>query len=290
MRKILLLLFLVVLSFTLIACGGGKDTDNGQKAAEPAAGTDSKPAAEASANAPSASKPASAIYQEPGAELSEFTAAIVSSEETFDGPLNSSDKVPMDAQMDRVTPNLALITPPQYDLLSMEDEAREEGKLMISGYDGIREKSGNIIKFSGKYVYQEDSQFGTNKKGDVVTEQGSLDTNSNTFIYESKLERGGQILDRTVYEGVILPDGTYLIQYICASQSSSDPSAIDCTAVFKRYNSNEYTAILANSDKGIDFTYDSLAGKGDVKAEDMAKAFSIKGKIIVSGGNVSYEK
>jgi hypothetical protein len=170
----------------------------------------------------------------------------------------------------------------------MEDLPKEEGDLMLYGYPGVREKSGDEIKFSGEKKYTEDAQ--SYKAGDVFSEKGSLNTSTNTLLYESKTERAGSIIDRMVLEVVILKDGTYLLQYREFFQSEREGEPSNVNAVFKRFNKNEYSAITADMQGNADFIYDSIAGRGDMQAEAMAKDCNITGKFAVTGGNASFAK
>lgn len=174
-----------------------------------------------------------------------------------------------------------------YDILSVEDLPKEEGKLMLSGMDAVRERNGKEIKFSAGRTFTEET--GTYKSGDKISEKGSLDMQTNTLTIEQKIESGGKTVNRTVFESVVLKDGTCLIQYLNAV-NSMDGSRVSTNAVFKHYNKGEYTAVVANFDGKIDFTYDSIAGKGDIQPEDMAKNYKVTGKFTVKGGKVEFAK
>jgi len=190
------------------------------------------------------------------------------------------------AQLALVMPSAALAFLGEYDLLSTGNLPKKEGTLMLSGYHGIREKNGNVIKITGSIEYTEDT--GMNKKGDKITEQGSLDLSTNSLTYEKKLERDGKISSRIVIESVILKNGTYLLQYF--NTDASMPGGASGEATFKRYDSSGYSALVASFDKGVDFKYDSIIGKGDVQPDSMAAGYSVKGRFTVKGGKVEMAK
>lgn len=232
------------------------------------------------------------IYKTPGDELSEYVSYITAAESPFTKAIEDvSGDADMDilaAQMTLAAPELSLSFLGMYDLLSLEDTARKEGTLALSGYQGVREKKGDEITFTGSKEYTEDSSM--NKKGDKVTEQGTLNTSKNTLMYEYKLERGGKVISRTIIETAVLEDGTCLLQYM-SSNVNSDGSVLPVgNAAFKRYNGSEYTALAAGFDSGADFKYDSIIGKGDVQADTMAAKYTIKGRFTVKDGKAEIAK
>ena len=105
------------------------------------------------------------------------------SEKVFDDIISSGrtdDMVELDASISKSLPGLELLSLPQYDMLPGEDLPKKEGEMMLSGYEGVREKSGDEIKFSASYTAKEDSNI--DKKGDKYSEKGSLNTKTNTLI------------------------------------------------------------------------------------------------------------
>jgi hypothetical protein len=177
---------------------------------------------------------------------------------------------------------------PQYDMLAGEDLSRKEGTLMLSGNQGIREKSGNEIWFSSQKEYTEDLL--KNKQGDRYSETGTLNMKDNTLTFEAKMERGGKVIERTVFESVILPDGTYLQQFFHVTPSEEKEGALSTTAVFKRMNQKEYSAVTAHFDEKVDFAYDTIIGKGDVSTDTMSSKYEATGKFTVRDGTAAFSK
>jgi hypothetical protein len=183
-------------------------------------------------------------------------------------------------------PELALALLGEYDILTIGDAPKKEGKLMLSGYHGVREKSGSMIKFAADMEYTEDT--GMNKKGDRITEQGSLDMSSNSLIYERKVENGGKLLSRMILESVVQKDGTCILQYFSAGAGLSGNASGE--AVFKRYNSSGYTALVAGMDANTDFKYASIIGKGDIQPDAMAANCTIKARFTAKDGKAEVAK
>ena len=230
------------------------------------------------------------IYVTPGDELTDYLKALTWLEEEYIKTIDESGLSDMDAlgaQMSISIPGLAFLALPMYDVLSVEDLPKEEGKLMLSGMDAVREKKGNEIRFSAGMTYTEEN--GINKKGDKYSEIGILDTKTNFLSGETKIENGGKISSRAAYEAVVLKDGTCIIQYFSVGSSGVDSNAKPF-AVFKRYNKDGYTAIVTDFESETNFTYDSIAGKGDIQPEEMAKKYKVTAKFTVKDGKVEFTK
>lgn len=294
MKKVLIITLIACMVIgTLSACGASSKSaaakvENAAQTEANNSGSSGK--TEASSKTESAGGSSNAIYKESGSELTYFLSALMDPEKAFNDAIGETEITDMDimnAQMARVLPNLELLTLPQYDMLSAEDLPKKEGKLMMAGYDGIREKSGNKIKFSASYTFPEDS--GINKKGDRYAEKGTLDMATNILVMESTTERDGKMISRAVFEAVILEDGTNIVQYLNVGKMMEDYKK-STNAVFKRYNKNEYLAITAEFEGDMDFKYDSIAGKGDLQPEAMAKNYMITRKFTVKDGKVDISK
>ncbi|NTV89213.1 MAG: hypothetical protein HGA22_02445 [Clostridiales bacterium] len=283
-KSLALVLSVILLLGVLTACGQATTGNNPASeaseasAVQPAAAGENKSAAEAGS---------SDIYKTKGSELTDFLNAFTSTEGLFEEPMNAIDSGNSAfAQVDRVSVNMAMLTLPQYDILSTEDLPKEEGTLMLSGFTGVREKSGDVVTFSSKTEYTED-QFNY-KKGDIFNEEGSLNTSTNTLVLEQKRIRDGSVIVRIVLEAVILKNGTYLVQYLNVSASPTEGAEPNTTAVFKRFNQKEYSAVIADMNPDTAFTFKSIAGAGDVKPDDMASGYKITSRFEVRDGKATY--
>lgn len=306
MKKILIIMLLVtMLLFIMTACGGTgstKETGNGDPAANVGpSGADkgedgnNVPADEGGNASDSGSSPAGngagGIYKTSGNELSDFSTSFTETETPYSDSISSLESPSMDTlsvTMAVMMPNLDLAMLAGYDILSVDDLPKEEGKLLLSDLEGVREKSGDKINFSASHTYDEDGNV--NKKGDKVTEKGVLDTSKNELTFEFSTERGGKLINRTVMEAVILKDGTHLMQYFKVAEGYSEGSPATASAVFKRFSKDDYKGISAKFDPNYDFKYDSILGKGDIQPEAMAKNYTIEGTLTVAGGKVDFKK
>lgn len=246
----------------------------------------------ASSKGVSGSGGSDAIYKTAGSELTDYAASFLELQEIFEEALKEGipeeDMDVLRAQMVRTGCDLILATLGPYDVLDLGDEAREEGELMLSGIAAVREKDGNKITFSANHEYTEEN--GLNKAGDIYSEQGTLDISANTLVYESTTQREGKLFSRTVAEAVILDNGVHLFQYFHAAGSSTENKPSTMTAVFKRYNKDEYSAVTAEFEGETDFTYDSIIGKGDIQTDAMAKNYTVNGVFTVKDGKAVFSK
>ena len=300
MRKFIIIALIASMAIvTLSACGiksTGANKDNSVKSNVNNSNSSSNGENKQKVNSPkdgpsSTSGNLGGIYKTAGDELTDFANALQESEEAFDKVIDSGktdDMAELDAFISKSLPGLALISLPQYDMLPGENLPKKEGKMMLSGYEGVREKSGDEIKFSASYTATEDSNI--DKKGDKYSEKGSLNTKTNTLVLESNYDRGGKTITHIVFEAVILKDGTYIIQYLKAANSLKEDASIDTSGVFKRYNKNEYVAVISKFDGKMDFKYDSIVGKGDLQPDTMAKNYKVTGKFTVKDGKSVFSK
>lgn len=291
MKKIIIIALIACMAISILSGCGSKPADaNGDNTVQTEVkNSDSPDNGESSPD--SSSVDPGGIYKTAGSELTDFQDALLNSEKVFEDALGSeeiSSTATLDAQMAIALPNMAILSLSFYDLLSTEDVPKAEGKLALSGFDGVREKSSDEIKFSANHTYTEDTSM--NKVGDKYSEKGSLNTKTNTLVIELISERDGKTTSRTVYEAVILKDGTYIIQYFNAAVSTKEDASVNTTAVFKRFNNNEYVAVTGDFEGKTDFSYDSIAGKGDLQPDAMAKNYSVTGKFTVKDGKAVFSK
>lgn len=94
-----------------------------------------------------------------------------------------------------------------------------------------------------------------------------------TLNCKSSLDRDGEVLDRTEFEAVILPDGTLLFQFFHMEHPELNSTNRGNYAAFKRISSDSYSCIVTEIGSKFDFSYDSIIGKGDMKTEKMAQSY-----------------
>jgi hypothetical protein len=295
MKKVLALIMAAFLIVGLLAgCGTGKSQAGSAQGETAVSGTANSGDAAAGKDTKGVGNSnlgkTGVEYTEGGVELTDYTNALSNAEkpfaDLFEKSLTDPDMDTLSAQMTLAMPELALALLGEYDVLSIGDMPKKEGKLMLSGYHAVREKKGKVIKFTADMEYTEDT--GMNKKGDKITEKGSLDMSTSSLTYERKVENGGNLLSRTIIETVILKDGTCIMQYISTGSGLSENATGE--AVFKRYNSSGYTALVASMDANTGFKYDSVIGKGDIQPDAMAANYTIKTRFTVKDGKAEVTK
>jgi len=296
MRKTISLMLVCLMLVTLFTgCGGKAPAQSSERAAstsEPASSSNAaeNPPAENKAPEPTASDTSDGIYEEPGEELEDFYNAVNSAAGAFEGAANSYDTtdLELDPRGDLLAMTSDIVMMVQYDYIQPGDNAMEVGQ--VAKGDAEREKNGDVITFSRKKVMEEDGFGGTQKKGDIISEGGTLNTSANTLFYEAKTERDGALISRKVAECVILEDGTYLVQTIRKLNPINERATDRGIAWFGRFNNNELEIIKAYFEPDVNFTYDSIAGKADATPESMAEGYKKATKMVVKDGKVEMTK
>lgn len=231
------------------------------------------------------------IYKTPGKEFSDYFEALNNPEKSFDTIITKDEVISSD--MDALEPGMFRLIPVgALASLAGYEELKDgvQGKLPLSGYEATKEKKGNEIIFKASHAYTQGE--GRRQTGDKYRQNGVLNTSTNALSFETVVESEGNPVERIVCESRILPDGTCTFQYLTVSKAAGVRASDKATklAVFKRYDKTSYTAIVATFDSQFDFTYDSILGKNNITAEEMAKKYKINGKFTVKGGKAAFEK
>ncbi|TAH66550.1 MAG: hypothetical protein EWM47_10010 [Anaerolineaceae bacterium] len=223
------------------------------------------------------------ISGEPGSELSDFYTIYENAISTFEGPINdweTDDFFMFDAAMDYLTPSLHFLTMSLYDLL--EIFGNDEGE--------YKEVKGNIIEFGKEYTREEDGFSPADKKGDVYVEKGVLDNSAKTLLFESYSERDGGKLSRAVTEVEFLSDGTFIVQTLRKNALFDDRLEDKGDAYFMVFDSNRLEIIRAKFSPDVNFSYNSIIGKGKITPQDMAQGYTLVRKLTVADGVATVEK
>jgi hypothetical protein len=223
------------------------------------------------------------IYKEPGNELSDFYAAFDDAMGVFERAINhmpeSDDFELFDISFDYLAPCNAILSVGGYDLIHILGS--KEGE--------YREDSGGIITFGKEFTREEDGFGPSAKKGDVVREEGNLDTSSNALVFETSIERSGELIKREVAEVVMHTDGTFIAQ-ILSKPVPQDNVEDKGNAYFVRCGKDDLEIIKARFEPDVNFTYDSILGKGDSTPEDMSQGYEKIRKLTVKNGEAATEK
>lgn len=222
------------------------------------------------------------VMLNPGHEFSDFYSALQDAEQTFNDFFfsyaeaipDSNDSIDfMMAFRDILNTNFWFA-----DFYDRPDEL--SGKLPFKVF---RDTSGGMIT---TYVYDTlTDQYTVAQKGDHMSLFVTLDTKNLTLNCERVLKRGDNYLERAVTEAVMLPDGTILFQRFIVGVDEVYGEHI---AVFKRISGDSYSAVIADIESDYGYTYQSIIGRGDMTAEEMARGYAVKHVFTVENGEVTY--
>lgn len=288
MRRIIsLMLVCFMLVLLLTGCGGGAPAQSSEPAAstsEPASsfsGADNPPFENNAPETPAGNNSGD-IYKELGEELEDFYYFVNDSMGVFERAVNDfeSTDFELNARGDFGALTGAIVSIVQYDYIQARDNAKEVGQ--VAKGDAVREEKGEVITFSRSKTAEEDGFGGNQKKGDIMTESGTLDMSANTLVFESKTEREGAVISRTVSEVVVLEDGSIIAQVLTKPKTPDDDRIKDRGhSWFLRLNNKELEIIKAYFEPDVNFTFSSIAGKSDAVPESMADGYTKFSQLIV---------
>lgn len=298
-KKIFAVLLILTIAFSMAACGkkkksNDKSTQSGSKQTveqvsngkeevdETSQATEVNEAEAGEDKAQQDNGSSSGINYVSGEELLAFYTAFDDAISKFEQPINeyaTEDFSLIDVGMDPLAPLTPILNMGMYD--SLEVFGTDEGQ--------YREKSGGVIKFGKEFTREEDGFGPSAKKGDVVREEGNLDTSSNALVFETSIERSGELIKREVAEVVMLTDGTFIAQ-ILSKPVPQDNVEDKGNAYFVRCGKDDLEIIKARFEPDVNFTYDSILGKGDSTPEDMSQGYEKIRKLTVKNGEAATEK
>ena len=219
----------------------------------------------------------------PGAELSGFYAYYDNAISRFEGPVNkweTDDFFMFDAALDYFFPSIHIVSMGLYD--SLDFFGTDDGE--------YKEVDGNIIKFGKEFTRDEDSFSPNDKQGDLVGEIGILDSSAKTLSFETYTKRDGELISRAVTEIVALLDGTFIVQSLSKTPLNDDRYEDKGNAYFMVLDSNRLEVIRASFSPDVNFTYNSIIGKGNTTVEDMAQGYTLVRKMTVADDVANVEK
>lgn len=214
-----------------------------------------------------------------GNELSEFFTMYSNALDIFEGPISDwepSDFFLLDAALDYMVPSMKVVDMSFYDSLFIF--GKDEGE--------YKEVSGNIVKFGKDYIRAEDGYTSNEKQGDHVVVKAELDTSANTLVYETYIERDGELVAREVTEIVKLSDGTYMSQALSKTIPMDERLEDKGNAYFLVFNSKKLEVIKAKFEPNVNFSYSSIIGKSKLSVDEMAQGYTLIRKMTVDNGKV----
>jgi hypothetical protein len=223
------------------------------------------------------------IYRNSGEELSDFYDAFDNAMDKYEKAINSyetDDFELFDVSFDFLVPSACILNIGSYDHLDIF--GTDEGE--------YREASGGVIKFGEEFTREEDGFNPNDKKGDIVREEGKLDTSTNTLTLEKTVERSGELISREVTEMIMLSDGTFISQILSKKPPRDERVEDKGNAYFVRCGRDKLEIIKADFEPDVDFTYESIVGKGDISPEDMSQGYVKVRKLTIQDDEAIAEK
>lgn len=291
MKKIISIILVIALVFSLTSCGKSKEVKELEKLTDALSKIGTEEGEDALNEIAESfddevitdDKPDIKLDKTPGEELSDFYSLyddVLSQHEAAVNTWETDDFSMFDASMDYFSTSLHIVGMSLYDVL--EVFGTDEGE--------YRNTNGNLIEYGKEYTRAEDGFSPSDKKGDIYVEKGILDTSANTLYFESYSERGGEKISRAISEVVALSDGTFIVQTIRKNALYDDRIEDKGDAYFMVFDSNRLEVIKGKFEPDVNFTYDSIIGKGNTTPKDMAQGYTLIRKMTIIDGVATVEK
>ena len=209
-------------------------------------------------------------YARHGTEMSEFSTFVSKSFSKFNNSYKDYKKGTLAILF---LPLIgATLTPVSYDALISANPAADNksGKLMLSGWDATRTRSGNEIRGAATHANPRGFDDGANLVNSCV-----LDMKTNTLVDITTVTRNGKVIRREVTEARIAPDKTVYAQCLTANDNSGGSSAGGVTVSVYYYQMNADKDLLKvisgkMQKPTADFTHESFAGKDAIDIDALA--------------------
>lgn len=276
-RKQMLVLLCLALCIVLVisGCGGEKPaTDN--VADKPMDST------------PSPDKPVPSGSYTKIQDFSEAWTALIDGHEPA---LNAFDAFE-EPLTELIDPGIELCFCVNYDLLNTENkDGRHEGKFFILDYPAFVEKKGPQLTFGYEYTRTE-AGFNPNwKVGDQVVENGSCDLDKGFFQLEKYTLRDENKTERTYAEIKEVKKGEMICLRIYGCRFDVKMNEQPWTvSTYMRVDKDTMDFVLARCDQGPDFEKLSIADKGVLGKEEVAKMLEDAGFEIKRSGSIADKK
>ena len=162
--------------------------------------------------------------------------------------------------------DLNLVSLPLYDALNpLNDGTKINGSLMLTGYEGFKEKDGDLIRFGYEHMFSEEEA--NYEKGDIVKQLGYFDTKKNYLTFEDTVERNGKLIQRNFYEITSPKEGAFQLQNYSYDERTSLKNT-NCT--FLKFDKDALYYLESIKEPTTDFVYNSLEPNKDYSLDDLA--------------------
>jgi hypothetical protein len=250
----------------------------------PAAPGESMAAAETAAIPAETPPPATppATHMQKISDMSEAWSDLYNQNEAV---VNAYEGMPI---MGLVTAPTTFIATVQFDIMNPDNrDGRFEGKMMLAGYQGFVEKSGDMITFGWDDKLAKDGFGPGAKAGDRMVGNGRLELAKEYYVSETFTERAGKKIARTYHEFKRLSDGSM----ICLAQTGQafnmrgDAENRD-EIIFIHNGPGRLDFVIAKAASGPAFQSISFAEKGDLTKAQALDLFKAAGYTIDKSGGI----
>jgi len=266
-RFITVILTLAMLLTMFIGCGSKKDTEK----------TPSENTNKTGINTPSNSGSKDVSKITPGTELSTYMSEYVETKTKIWEAMSKKFDEEQNLEFAMGTlgfafADLAIVDISLFDSLATLEGDTFKGKLILSGFDAWKKVKGDIIEFGYDYTYTEDTN--QNLKNDHLVSKGKFDKKKNSLSYERYIERNGQRNDRYVVEITKNSDKSYSSQMYFINGNKDEGTTL--TGYYTWFEGENIVSIIAEKEnEKVDFQYESIFDKKNIKPEDMCKGMKI---------------
>lgn len=270
MKKILSIVFVLVLTISIAGCGASKDTAGSSANQSSASGTSTS----------SDSKTSGKIDT-----ITKFCDALSAEQKLTEQIINNYEGMPI---LELVTPQQNLAAAVFYELLNMDNkEGKFEGKFGLSDHNGFIEKKGNISTFGYDYIYSQEKSFGNSKKGDRIVENGVFDADKQYYKSEEFSERDGKKISVSWTEFQRLADGTFLVLQSFGNAFNGKGDAVNSNKfIYLVIGKDRYDFVIAKANIGPIFTPVLLSDKGEMTKQQASELFKSSGWTIDETGGI----
>lgn len=261
-RFIAAILVLAILLTMLTGCGTKKDDEK----------TTGKSVNNTESN-PSNTSNSSESKIVPGTELSTFMSEYVDTKTKIWDSMSKKFDEEQNLEFAMGTlgfafADLAIVDISLFDSLTTLEGDTFKGKLVLSGFDSWKKVKGDIIEFGYDYTYTDDNNQYI--KNDHLVSKGKLDKKKDSLVYERYIERNGQKIERYVTEITHNKEKSYSSQMYSINEDNT------LTGYFTWFEGENIISIIADKkNEKLDFQYESIFGKKDIKPEEMSKGMNI---------------
>lgn len=290
MKKVVAALLIIALSVALLSGCGSKKKEAVAPSETSSAKTEQSNDNNSTSNGDSTTSQQDVIE---GAELSTFMGNYMDTKsKLWDAMSKELEKDPNNiftfAALGYTMADLLIVEIGLYDTIVTKEGDMFKGKLMLSGIDAWKKVGKDTIEFGYDYNLKEDQ--GQKKSGDHEVAKGKFSKDTNSLIYEHYTERGGTKTQRYVVEITKNSDTSYSSQLFMIDNNDSQDS-MNLSSYMTWFDATNFISFeTEKTGVSIDFSYNSIYGKKNVKPEEMASGMETVSKASYIDGKAVFEQ